>query len=328
MKGLNVLLTSKQNLFHLMRAISAGTDPGSLAVRRLKDGHLDLRGMRIPRPRTTAESSVQVEGYELGKVEERVGKTLLERIHLERVDLSNCDIRESTWREFGFREVRFNGAKAMDAVFASGNADRISMVGADLRNTHWGTSGSLGPVIYEADFRKSDLRGSSYGHPVFRHCRFADANLKDVDFHGSGFEECTFEGSLEGVWFHGWYDDVSEEVRKARNAMRNVDFSEAELRFCSFTDGIDLTSCVFPEEGYLKVCRPMSACQEALELVRSEWSGKEREKAEYYLKAMLKDHFREEQPFTVFRIADFYEPPWNRLLGDRFVEILRKVSKA
>src|SRR5439155_11765663 len=220
-------------------------------------------------------------------------------------------------------------AKARIVVFGSGEMERVSFAGADLRGSHWGTRGVAGPIVTDADFSGADLRGSTFGHTLFRRCRFVDTNLKDVDFRGSRFEESKFEGVLDGVWFHGSYgDNRSPQTAVLKNTMNGVDFTRAELRWVDFTDGIDLRTCKFPERGYMVVANPRSALQSVGEKIRKDWKGSERETALRYISLLLRDHFREEQPVWVVRPDDLTGPPLGERVGAGIVSLLVEISQS
>ena len=298
--------------------LGQGINPGKLGLSVRPDGMLDLTGLKFPSPTTVGRIEVQQGGTALI----REGKPKLSGCTLTSVDLSRASIGESIWEELDFTRVWMNGVRARDVIFASGRMKEMSFHNADLRDSHWGKGGSLGPVVQAADFEAADFRGSTFTHPLFRNCRFVNARLKSVDFFGAAFEDCVFQGVLDDVWFHGWDQD-----RRFVNAMKNVDFSGAELIDVGFSDGIDLTTCRFPERGYLRIAHPRRAFKRALEIVMTEWRGSEKETGRKYLQAMLDNHFREEQPLLVIRPEDYTNSPLGRTVGMGIVRALERAGE-
>jgi len=209
--------------------------------------------------------------------------------------------------------------------------ESVSFVRADLRHASWGLDSLDGPLVSNTEFIDCDLRGSTYGHSSFRNCRWVDCNLKGANFAGARFEGCVFAGLVDEVMFHGWYRDPDPKIANLRNPMRNVDFSRAVLKNVAFEDGIDLTTCTFPAEGYLRIPRPRAAYERAIAKVRATWSGAARDRALFYLEETVK-FVPEDQPLDIMRPMDFIEGAFGRDLGEttarEFVRLLEEVSKA
>jgi len=212
--------------------------------------------------------------------------------------------------------------------FASTRIESGSFARADLRNANWGLNGLDGPALSDVEFIKTDLRGTTYAHSIFRRCQFADSNLKDVNFSGSRFEDCVFIGVLDAVTFNGWDFDADSRVAALRNPMKDLDFTNSELKNVAFSRGIDLTSCRFPAEGYVKLPHPRRIYERVLKRIDSEWSGEAKATAKTFVEIMLKSHFTEEQPFDVVRPADFSEPPWDKEVGEALLRELIDTSKS
>lgn len=284
--------------------LCAGEDPSRLGIRRLSNGLLDLRGIRLPSPRTTKTMSARGMNADY-----RMGKIVLPGCVLNSMDFSGSHMEESIWEDLSFSRVLFDNLRGRHVVFVRGSMKEVSFRRADLRNSHWGTAGKEGPTVVDANFTDADMRGATFNHPLFRGCRFVNTNLEQVNFRGSRFEDCVFAGLLDGALFRGSYPDPNPSVAHLSNPMSNVDFSKAELRFVGFSHGIDLTSCVFPKRGYARISHPREAFGRALQSVRSRWSGDARRKAEFYLETMLRGHFPVDQPFYVLRPRDLMDSP-------------------
>jgi hypothetical protein len=107
--------------------------------------------------------------------------------------------------------------------------------------------------------------------------------------------------------------------------MREIDFSQAGLRFVSFSNGIDLTLCKLASEGCVRVPSPHATYRRVLERIRATWSGDARRKAQFYIGGLLEGHFDEEQPFDIFRPRDLTESPLGREVGQGIVREIQAI---
>lgn len=94
------------------------------------------------------------------------------------------------------------------------------------------------------DFTRADFREISSFAPLYANCRFSHTRLGSLNFHGSRFTGCSFEGELREVRF--WRKMIGAEALPP-NEMSNVDFTGAELRWVEFHD-LDLDSVRFPSD--------------------------------------------------------------------------------
>jgi len=297
-----------------------GHDRPPKEIRHTEEGFLDLRGLRLDP--VHKEVTLKAGGAEFGYSR---SKPLFRSLVLRSIDLRGAFLNDSHWTDCTFHGIKLDGASCEGINFTSSKMDSISFVQTSLRDAHWGVKGFDGPVISKCDFREADLRGSTYGHPLFRDCSFINCNLTNVKFRGARFERCTFAGLLDGVWFKGQQEDSDPRTAALRNPLENVDFSRATLRFVGFTHGIDLTTCKFPGEGYLRIPHPRETYANVLERVRSSLSGEARRRAVFYLSGILKGHFREEIPFDILRPEDLLESPMGREAALGILQAVREV---
>lgn len=63
--------------------------------------------------------------------------------------------------------------------------------------------------------------------------------------------------------------------------MYNVDFSDAELTYVAFGNGIDISNCIFPqdEERYLYIDNLREVSSRAIEIISDTWSEQDRKVA-------------------------------------------------
>jgi uncharacterized protein YjbI with pentapeptide repeats len=307
----------------VIRRLGLGEPPESLSLRRTREGLVDLRGIALGQPPSPGRFRTPGGAFDYAPE-----KPVFEHLTLDQIDLSGSSLENSYWLDCTFRRVRLDRMRGRGTNFASSRLDSVSFFRADLRNANWGLDRLDGPVISEVHFVGTDMRGTSYGHPLFRNCRFERCNLKQVNFRGSRFEDCVFVGSLDEVIFCGWDRDPEPSVEKIRNPMKNINFSAAELRNVAFSNGIDLSSCAFPANGYVRIPHPRRTFRHALTVIAATWSGPSKEQAETFLDGMLKTHFVEEQPFDVARVRDFEEPPWEPNTGKALLQVLLDASQA
>jgi len=317
----------------LIKALGTGTSPGSLGLKIRDDGYVDMTKIRIPLAKAASrtELTVRPEGRQrprqIGAIEFVPDRTIFSGVRLERVDFSQASLENAVWEAVHFERVQFDSAGMRTAVFRSGLMKSTSFRRANLRDTHWGSREKTGPEIVECDFSDADLRGATFGFPLFRGCRFSNTKLDGVDLFGARFEDCVFEGRLFEVLFHGKnYFPGNSEVEVLRNTMKNVDFSNAELRWVEFDLGIDLSSCKFPSEGYVRIAHPRRALTRALQEIKSEWTGDPLRRATFFLENILK-RYPVEQPFTILRPQDLVESPMGPDIGAKLVAAIQRASE-
>lgn len=90
-----------------------------------------------------------------------------------------------------------------------------------------------------------------FHQPTFENCIFENCYLKNIDFNGSVFNNVTFIGKLENVWFRGQLLTPSKQflIRTLFNEMKNVSFKNASLRMMTYSDNCKLSSVILPEKG-------------------------------------------------------------------------------
>lgn len=206
----------------------------------LKDGRVDLRGLLAPEPsvartfRTPGADVAVLEGTT--EVRGAVWKALdLSGSRLNGVRFFDCIIENCVFDGCSCKDWRLWSTKVSDSTFRS----------ADLRESALGgVQDSRRNTFRKIDFTGTDLRQTAYVSAEFVECSFKNARLDKVDFHGSTFADCRFEGELHEVLFYrtGFRGDAFPP-----NEMIGVDFSCAELRWVEFR-GLNLESVRFPQD--------------------------------------------------------------------------------
>lgn len=204
------------------------------------DGRTDLRGLVIPDPLVIDKR--QLKWFQAAKVS---GQTWFTNLSLEGLDFSGSYLKG----------LFFSGCQVKDCVFDKSNCENsliwetvfseCSFRKADLRGAGLGLVPKKKRNQFEGvDFTEADLRSTLYSPPgaEFHDCTFRKARLSKLDFGGSVFETCVFEGKLEDLQF---YRTGFRAEGFPPNEMNNVDFSQAELRFVEFR-GLNLTNVRWP----------------------------------------------------------------------------------
>ncbi len=106
--------------------------------------------------------------------------------------------------------------------------------------------------------------------------------------------------------------------------MKNVDFTKADLRFVEFLDGVDLTTCKFPDKGYIRIRNP----KKVFLLVRDRvagWKNSGKNKAMKYVGYLVDYHFAMEVPLYVMRPEDLSDHRNLKGVGARILQELEAV---
>jgi hypothetical protein len=115
---------------------------------------------------------------------------------------------------------------------------------ADLRKSALGgVDGKKRNHFRMCDFTKADMRQTAHVSADMTGCVFSDTNLSKVDFQGTVFEDCRFEGALSEVLF---CRQAFRGESFPANEMKGVDLSRAHLRYVEFR-GLDMRDVRWPE---------------------------------------------------------------------------------
>ncbi len=169
--------------------------------------------------------------------------------YIKDVDLTKADLSSAKIGNSIFENVIFNGCSLADITDYGNTFTNCIFIGSSFHSAGLGYEGSK----YErCVFEKADFKKASFIRAEMNDCCFSHCNFKGVDLNASSFENCTFEGKLEDVWFRGGFALPSIEARfgtPRKNRMKNVDFSEAELWDVTISDNCDLTTIILPTDG-------------------------------------------------------------------------------
>lgn len=229
-------MNADQNAEVLVR-LAAGRPVEGLGLGE-KNGRINLNGLAVAEPVVSKPQRLAI--AEVALIQEQVV------------------IRGATWKSLDFSGSRLNGLRFFDCSiidcifdecqcrdwrFWGTTFESCSFKGVDFREA------ALGGVIErkrntfrKVDFTGADLRQTAFVAAEFVSCLFRDSKLTKVNFGGSSFSDCIFEGQLREVCFNR---TAFGNESLPPNEMSRVDFSGALLRLVEFR-GLDMDSVRFP----------------------------------------------------------------------------------
>jgi uncharacterized protein YjbI with pentapeptide repeats len=207
----------------------------------------DLRGIWFPRE----HADYNYKGEQMHQI---VGSKKFKNIKIEDIDFSYADIQQTEWKNCEFRNVKFHSTQMEQIRVVNCDFENVEFSNSRLSFSHLNIrsgkkSGSFKNVI----FRKSQLNETWFSFPTIEDCLFEDCNFHAADFDGSRFKNCKFIGEVNSPWFRRHSIREFEpnyflnQVDKSQftNEMDSVDFSEAILKYATFSKDLDLTKCKF-----------------------------------------------------------------------------------
>ena len=206
----------------------------------VRDGRLDLSGLLAPEP-----TIVRTVRTPLADVSALDGITVLNHIKWESLDFSssrlnglrfqNCKISNCVFDECGCRDWRLWRTTVLNSTFISADMRKSALGGVQ---EHWVNT------FQKVDFTRTDLRQTAYVSARFNNCLFKNTRLNKVNFQGSAFTDCSFEGELREVCFN---QRAFGATALPPNEMLRIDFTRASLRSVEFRN-LDLNEVCFPTD--------------------------------------------------------------------------------
>jgi uncharacterized protein YjbI with pentapeptide repeats len=203
------------------------------------DGFIDLRGLISPDPRILKK--YQTDRFNVTQIEPSVFRN----VHWHNIDFTGSTLKSVRFFDSEICNCIFDLCKLRNMRMWTTKIEKTSFKGADLRDA------ALGGIYNEkqnyfldVDFSKADMRETAYKSATFEHCLFKDTRLDKVNFQGSNFIDCRFEGELYDVLF---YRFAYKGEAFPPNEMINVDFSRSKLRYVNFR-GLTLDRVILPKD--------------------------------------------------------------------------------
>lgn len=250
--------------------------------------------------------------------------------HYQDLVLNNIDFQESSfsntkWTDCVFRGCSFKRCDLYWARFEGCTFERVRFEDCWLQNFSFGfpSPKNLGRFT-DVEFIRGVFSRAYFSYPLFERCHFR-CKLDNIDFRGSQFVNCSFEGILDGVGFYGIYDS-SEELLKALarrqipfNPMRNIDFTKATFQAIGIRNGVDLSTCKFPADGVLYIKDNAEVFSEVARRIEREWTGEERERG---IGQAISYGSHRAHPDGVIYIRNKKYNSWPKELQNRFYSVL------
>ena len=174
------------------------------------------------------------------------GNTEIRNKKISGVDFTDAEL--SHLRLFGVTLVDccFDDADLRDLRMWATHIENCSFKKADLRGS------GLGGLIDErrnllrgVDFSEADMRQTAWASASLERCLFKDTCLVGINFSGSTFSHCTFEGEVRDVIFNR---HMFKREDLPANTMNDIDFTNARLRFVDFRR-LKLDRVRFPQDS-------------------------------------------------------------------------------
>jgi len=209
----------------LTRLATSG-DLEGLGIPKL-DGRWDLRGLQVPE-----RTSVELKGLPPGIVMQQ-GFLRLKNAVWKDIHFTDCQLEEIRFFDLTVENCVFSKCKCKGWRFWGSSFTDTRFQDVDFRHAALGGLAQDGRrnSFRNVELVRTDLRGAAFISADIIGCQFLEANLRQVDFGGTRFEDCTFSGLLDETIFtqHGW----GREDLPA-NEMKNVSFADARFRFVEF----------------------------------------------------------------------------------------------
>lgn len=209
-------------------------------VRRLWAGKLDHRdapwdGRKVLRNLIVEKKGLIYQNY--------ASKTRWKDIHFD-----GCSFAPIMFVNAGFSNCLFSDCCMPGVGFWKSEITDCMFKHCDLREVAFGgTNGKLWrPNRFSGcTFESCDLRSSSHSLEYFVGCTFRDCDLHNVDFLGSVFRSCAFEGKVEAIFRkRSPYDEGQSDF----NFLSGCDFSRADVSYAQFIQ-LDLDLRAFGENA-------------------------------------------------------------------------------
>lgn len=227
-----------------------------------EDGLIDFRGIDL---RQQQIKKINVQNIDLSQ--SQFVNSWIEDSVFENANFENVDFSEMSEHGNQFHKVRFSNCKFNYAAI-----------------------GYKGSQYEDCLFEKSNFTKAIFTRGEFTKSQLIDCKLKGIDFNASSFENCSFVGKLEDVWFRGGYAYPSDNTnfgKAKKNQMKNVSFSNAILEGVNFSNGCDLSTVQLPSTNNYILFDNWKKRLEHLKKVIKEWAAPQREEAEIFSNTFL-----------------------------------------
>lgn len=248
------------------------------------DNRWDLRG--APLSSVLNETTIGNSEHQLSL---KSGSLKVKNYCFDHVDFSfavldHCELYQCKFQNCEFTGVQGNGMHIYACNFDNCTFERTDFSYSFINKNIYKDAGSF----TNCKFLKAILKECIFTFPKIEDCLFEDCNLYACNFDGSRMKNVKFIGKIDSSWFNGYSKKADKSVfwifnkinpKELPNPMYNVDFSDAELFYVAFSNGIDLSNCIFPEDQtrYLYIQHLREVNIRAIEIINTKWEGRDQE---------------------------------------------------
>jgi uncharacterized protein YjbI with pentapeptide repeats len=174
------------------------------------------------------------------------GFTEIRNKKISGVDFAGAQLRHLRLFEVTLVGCCFDDADLRDLRMWATDIENCTFKNADLRESSFGALlGAKRNSFVNIDFSRADMRQTAWISASLRRCLFKDTSLVGVNFQGSTFSHCTFEGEVHDVIFNR---NAFRREDLPANTMDHIDFTKARLRFVDFRN-LKLDHVSFPNDS-------------------------------------------------------------------------------
>jgi uncharacterized protein YjbI with pentapeptide repeats len=206
----------------------------------MKNGRMDLSGLCIPE--TTVAETLRTP---IANISRLGGVVVAKQINWTSLDFTGSRLKGLRFHDCTINDCVFDRCNCQDWRLWSTQVQDTRFHSTDLRKSALGgleenRQNSFRRVHFDA----ADLRQTAYTSARFSECVFSNSRLDKVNFQGSEFVDCSFEGEIREVCFNrlGFGAETLHP-----NSMVRVDFLRAHLRSVEFRN-LDLKEVHFPSD--------------------------------------------------------------------------------
>lgn len=204
------------------------------------DGRADLRGLQVPKAMVTRRLRTKIADVDVFSP-----LTKVHNARWEGLDLTGSSLQHILFSDCVVENCVFDKCQCQNWGLWGTVLTRCRFRRTDLRQACLGgLSGTRQCAYHKVDFSDADLRGIACSGAEFAECVFRNTKLTRVNFGGSSFTDCLFEGDLDEVCFNR---TAFRKEWLPPNEMKRVDLRRARLRYVEFR-GLDMADVLFPED--------------------------------------------------------------------------------
>lgn len=322
----------KEQLENIIYCLETGQPLASVTGIKQFVGRWDLRGAKL-----STLANKRTIGAGKHELTQRFGTLRLKQVSIESIDFSFADISYSYWDRCNINNCIFEETKAVELRIIASNFSNCIFRKTNFFYSYFNLNiGSNSGSIISSEFVESNLSKCIFNFPLIEQCLFNDCNLKETDFDGSRFRDCKFKGVLDSLWFRGYSLNAQNSVLGLfnkvgpidyLNPMDNVDFSEAKLIGVSFTNKIDLSKSIFPNnDNYLLVKNLEKVYTRMKEIINQEWLGEDKRKALAFINNIYYTPNRQNQSFDLVDKFIVTDEGKDNEFGKKFFNLLKNIS--